>query len=617
MSNYIRQAACILPCLFSLAAATYAQGWIVLPVNEYRALRQRAYPAEREAPSLPAEAALTRVEYDLRIEGHLASGHAALTIDVLNEGWVKVPLPAGLFVKAATSEGKAVSLVPAAGNQLSVLLSKRGRSVIALELVLPVSATMGNEALILPTAGNGITRASITLPKQELDVRTAGGIIKEKSETATESKWVAYGAGGESLSFYWHRKIEERRITLPLRFRGKLTQLAGLGEDSTSISAEVEIEVTQGAGQRIDIQIPPNVTVNQVQGSAVANWETKAGELQVSFLDPVEKSTRFTISGEAKLPREGAVEIPLLRLSGAERDSGGVAIEVLGAGEIKDLKSQGLERTDANELGAYISNRQSPSLTAFRFRAVGGAPRSLSVQVARYQQQAVLLANIEEARYRVLMSQDGKTLVEARYAVRNNQRNFVKVTPPAGATLWSASMEGRPVKPGQSPDGGYLFALSKTRAGDDSPVSVVELLYLARTTPWGEKGRASFKPPPVDLPISKTGILIYYPPLFKLTAEAGAFRAQEYEQPSAAMAIAPGERIGDWSSSANSNGAAQMLIDKYRSRPAGRGVAVAIPIHVSFPAVGPTIFLVSELTSENQAATVDLNYQKEKKGGVK
>ena len=411
--------------------------------------------------------------------------------------------------------------------------------------------------------------------------------------------------------------MEERRTTLPLRFRGSLTQLAGMGEDSTSIYAEIEIEVTQGVAQQIGVQVPPNVTVNQVQGASVANWESKPDELLVTFLDPVEKSTRFSINGEARLPREGAIDIPLLRLRGAERDSGGVAIEVMGAGEIKDLKSQGLERTDAGELGQTIAGRQSPSLTAFRYRAVTGTPRSLSVQVARYTQQAVLMANVEESRYRVLMSQDGKTLVEARYAVRNNQRNFVKITPPAGAALWSASIAGRPIKPGQSPDGGYLFPLSKARASEDTPVSVVEMLYLVRGNPWSEKGRASFKPPVVDLPISKTGVLLYYPPLFKLTADAGSFRMQEYAPPSAATITTLESFSSLPSAGLVANAAIQSLVDKFKSRSESRGIAVAIPIRVSFPAVGPSIFLVSELTSENQGATVELVYQKEKKGGVK
>jgi hypothetical protein len=87
----------------------------------------------------------------------------------------------------------------------------------------------------------------------------------------------------------------------------------------------------------------------------------------------------------------------------------------------------------------------------------------LSVNVARYDQQAVLMANVEEARYQVLMSTDGKELVQARYAVRNNQRNFVKVTLPPGAAVWSVTLAGRPVRPGQSPDGSLLLPLEKSR----------------------------------------------------------------------------------------------------------------------------------------------------------
>ena len=44
---------------------------------------------------------------------------------------------------------------------------------------------------------------------------------------------------------------------------------------------------------------------------------------------------------------------------------------------------------------------------------------------------------------------------------------------------------------------------------------------------------------------------------------------------------------------------------------------MALPIDVTFPAVGPSLFLVSELTGENLAASVALNYQHEGKGGVR
>ena len=97
--------------------AAHSPGWVVLPVDEYRTLHARAYPTEREPEPPPVEATLTRVDYDLRISSDLASGRASLTVDVLKDGWVRVPIPAGLLVREARLDGKLVSLVPIVGGK--------------------------------------------------------------------------------------------------------------------------------------------------------------------------------------------------------------------------------------------------------------------------------------------------------------------------------------------------------------------------------------------------------------------------------------------------------------------------------------------------------------------
>ncbi|HYL95066.1 MAG TPA: hypothetical protein VET69_04595, partial [Terriglobales bacterium] len=413
------------------ADLSHSPGWVVIPVDEYQNLRARAYPTERTPEPPPVDATLTRVDYDLHVAGELATGRASLTVDVLKDGWVRVPIPPGLLVREARLDGKLVSLVAGTpgkgGNQPAAVLAHAGRAVLLLDIALPVSASAGEERIALPSTSSGVTRASVQLPRQGVDVRLTGGLLAEKTETATESKWLAYARGEEPLTFTWHRKMEDHHVTLPLRQRGSLTQLTSLGEDATSLYAEVSLEVTQGAAKEARIQLQENITINQVSGAMVADWEVKAGELAVTFLEPVEQSARFVITGESKTPRDGHIEIALLRLLNAEHDDGGVAVEVLGAGEIKDLKSQGLENADATELGDYVAGRQSPSMVAFRFRSGDAkAARSLAVDVARYAQQAVLMANVEEARYRVLLSKEGKTLVEAQYAIRNNSRNFLK-----------------------------------------------------------------------------------------------------------------------------------------------------------------------------------------------
>jgi hypothetical protein len=239
--------------------------------------------------------------------------------------------------------------------------------------------------------------------------------------------------------------------------------------------------------------------------------------------------------------------------------------------------------------------------------------------VARYTQQAVLTANVEEARYRVLFTTDGKLLVQARYAVRNNQRNFVGVTLPAGAQVWSASLAGRPIRPGQSPNGGLLFPLAKGRAGDEAPPFALEILFSLRAAGWAEKGHASLALPVLDLPVSRTGLVLYFPPLYRLTMDPGAFRAQEYEAPvSEVLNVSsvfqgPDLRVNGTPASTGT----QALIDGYRNRVANSRSAPALPAKVTFPSVGPTVFLVSELTGEGQGAVVEFEFQKDKRGGVR
>jgi len=650
-------------------------GWVVLPIEEYRSLRAKAFPPEHDPEPPPVDATLTRVDYDLRVTGDFASGHAALTVDILKDGWVRVPIPSGLLVREARLDGKPVSLVPgasasgkAAAGSLAAVLYRPGRSVLSLEIALPIAANAGEESFSLPSSSSGVTRAAVEIPRNGVDIRLAGGLLSDHSESASSSKWTVFARGNEPLTFTWHRKIEDHRQEQPLRLRGSLTQWLGLGEDATAVTAEANVDVVQGAACEVRIDVPAQITINQVQGATVADWEVKSGELAVSFLEPVEQSARFVITGEVRLPRDGQIDVPLLRLGNAERETGGVAVDVLGAGEITNQKPQGLENADASDLGDLVTSRQSPSMVAFRFRPGDASlARSLSVNVARYDQQAVLMANIEEARYRVLISKEGKTLVQARYAVRNNQRNFVKVTLPQGATLWSASLAGRPVRPGQGPEGSLLLPLEKSRSGEEAPEFALEIVYFSPGAAWSDKGKSHLALPALDLPISRTGLLVHYPPLFRATAEqTGGFRSETYSDPispvlaasdevngagfgsgiasgsgagigpgavgavvGSAMALAPGVAgpatpppAALTSDARDDKGGARQsataaLLDKYRTSTfVGRATGV-LPIRVSFPDFGPSIYLVSELTSENQVPTAELSYQQDKKGGTR
>jgi len=227
----------------------------------------------------------------------------------------------------------------------------------------------------------------------------------------------------------------------------------------------------------------------------------------------------------------------------------------------------------------------------------------------------------------VLMSDDGKTLTLARYAIRNNQRNFVKISLPPGAIVWSASLSGKPARPGQASDGSLLLPLEKGHGGDDTPVFPVEILYVSKAANWTDKGKIRLTLPALDLPVSRTGLLLYYPPLFQMTADPGAFRTEAYSapsseafvppQPSSASSVVSGpfDRLEQFAQLQKDDKETQALLDKYRAKSAGGKVTGILPVGISFPVFGPSTFLVSELTAENQAPVADFTYQKNKKRG--
>ena len=180
----------------------------------------------------------------------------------------------------------------------------------------------------------------------------------------------------------------------------------------------------------------------------------------------------------------------------------------------------------------------------------------------------------------------------------------------------------------------------------DAPAFAVEILYLTKAAAWPEKGHEKVTLPAVDLPISRTGLLLYYPPLFHVSAEPGTFRIQEYQNPmsavlepvvtsagfggmgggTAAPAASPQakefDRLEQFSKMQGADDkekkdATQALLDSFRAKSSGGKVTGILPINVSFPAFGPSIYLVSELTGENQFPAAEFSFARDKKGGVR
>src|SRR5262249_36164771 len=294
------------------------------------------------------DAALTRVDYELRASGDTVTGQARLTIDVLKQGWATVQVPAGLLVRDARLDGRPTALVE--GTPPRVLISHTGRSTLTLDLVMPLSSSAGSESISLPPSGSALSAVTLTVPKTGVALTVAGGFVAEESETGADSRWVVFGTPGRPLSFTWKRRVDDRRSRLPLRTRARITELVALGEDSTLVASSVQIDVTQGQAREAVVALPAGLIVNQVAGPTVADWDVSRNQLTVTFLDPIAAQTAILVTGEVRAPRDGSIAIPIVRMPSAERETGGIAVDVSGPGGLAKGEPRGLEPPRPSDL---------------------------------------------------------------------------------------------------------------------------------------------------------------------------------------------------------------------------------------------------------------------------
>jgi hypothetical protein len=126
----------------------------------------------------------------------------------------------------------------------------------------------------------------------------------------------------------------------------------------------------------------------------------------------------------------------------------------------------------------------------------------------------------------------------------------------------------------------------------------------------------------VDLPISKSRLLLHHPPLFRLTPPSGIsanFRVAPYEAPASrpvSNSSAARETTDQESAvPADASEATKQLVSHLRDTKRASKPARNLPLRVAFPHFGPSVFLVAELTSENQTPVVELDFQRDKKRG--
>ena len=485
-----------------------SEGWVVLPVNDYRDLRARAYPPSPPPEPLAFAALLTRVEYDLKVAGETATGRARLHVDVLREGWVRVPAPAGLLVREARLDGRPVPLLDGDPKQPApeALLSRTGRAVLELDVVIPVASAAGTESITVPQSTAAVTQVTLTLPRQGVDLQVPGGLLLESATGRRQPLRRArpIGIGVDAVVAAQGGRPASERPAAPALDRhpagrpgrgvragdgaGRAGGRAGAGRSRAGRRCPKGSPSTRSRARWWPTGRPPETRW------PCASWSRCAAGPASWW--PARRDAR---ARDASRRRSCAWPAPSARRAASRWRCW--------------ARARSAARTraawtpaDPEDLGpmwpAATRLHWSRSASGRRTRR---RPAGSRWTWSRYTPEAILVANVDEAHYRALLSEDGKALVQARYAVRNNQRaswpSRCRRAPCCGAR---ASPAGRCAR-ASARTARCCCPCGRARRARMRPRSRSRWPSSRAPAPGPRAGRHQLLLPALDLPVSRTG----------------------------------------------------------------------------------------------------------------
>ncbi|MBI2567625.1 MAG: hypothetical protein HYV63_11385 [Candidatus Schekmanbacteria bacterium] len=444
----------------------------------------RAQASALPTPPAPYAFSAARIVGRLSPDGSTCRLQIDAVVEVLvADDWVQVPIPAGDGVFRTIRLGGAPATVVEVGGARAVLRRGSGSTSISATADVPVTESQGRKWL---TIGGPIppgTTLELELPGTDLEVFVSRGLVTESSAAAGSTRVIASVAAPGPATVSWKKaRAQAAPRTTAGRIHADAETALTVGEGILSGTSRVEVQAYGSDVIALSVGLPADYRLLDVQVSGARLEKTEdrratTGEVGLAFAPGAAKRFVVNLSYEHDIV-EGQAELalPVVDVRQADRQSGWLAVAAAGNVEVLETgASSNLSKVDPTELPAQLAaaaNQQA--LFAYRYARV---PYSGTIKVIRHEDLAVKPAIIEDAHLRTFARPDGKVLTEVTYRIKNNRKQFLRATLPAGAELWSAFLADRPVKPAQAGDA-LLLPLETTGGEQASGAATFTLSYV-------------------------------------------------------------------------------------------------------------------------------------------
>ncbi|MDP2924578.1 MAG: hypothetical protein Q8O30_12830 [Candidatus Omnitrophota bacterium] len=465
--------------------------------------------------------AIYKVEYKAEIEEDVATVKGNVIFEVFRKGWVQIPLTKSNVGLIDVRVNRGAAFVTMQGTQYYIMVDKPGRYTLDIEFLIKAARERENGpgSFTFESIPAPICQFEFTMPEQNVEIFVDPSIrLEVKREQKKTVAW-AVMPNTNTINVRWTKALPKETIT-PVKLEPKVyvdtATYASIGEGIIRCQTRLNYSILQSEVSNFRIALPTDISVLEVKGNDLRDWKVSQDKdtqhLDVYLNFGIKGNYILDFSYERKISEgSGVAQIPWVKTIGVEREKGYFGIAASTNVELAVNKIEHINLIDVKELPPQIlSSTPNPILLAFKYLT---HPFSIAIDVTKHEELPVLIAAIDSVEYVSLQTDEGKNLTKAVYQVRNNVKQFIRLSLPKDATLWSVFVAGKPVKPAKDKNASILIPLEKSQlSGEDLTQFPVEIVYLEKTHKMGLVGGwLKLNLPKTDIPISSLIWSVYLP----------------------------------------------------------------------------------------------------------
>jgi len=357
---------------------------VFLSYKEFQKLWRAAQGKPAGVSEAPFEYLISTARFYGKVEEELATLRLELTIDILGDGWVQVPIGLGeVAVSEATlletENTKIVPLLRVVNGEYIFITKGKGRYVLALDFVRQLETQPGLAVLKYRIPSAAITTMELLIPEANLKVDVEPMLAATTSQVEVESakftRLRAFLGSAKEVHLSWKPKTEAAAELEPVIICEQFQHI-NIAEALISHEVTLNYNIHRGGVDSFTIKLPRGFRVTNVSGANIAKWDIETAEatggsatgqlLKVKLFSPAKDKYTLTVKMERFLQEEHAeVRLTPIVTEQALRQSGLIAIAYSPRRSVHLENIENLARVDTGQLPKHLQN--TSGVTAYRF----------------------------------------------------------------------------------------------------------------------------------------------------------------------------------------------------------------------------------------------------------